>query len=338
MLWAIHWMMLRGMRGAAKLNALVTTVKVAVLLIYTAVVAYAFKRQIFVADFWGHAPLGSVYEQVKSTLLITVWVFIGIEGASVLSARARCRADIGHATVLGFISVLLLLMAVSLLSFGVLTQTQLAALRHPSMAGVLEHVVGHWGAVFINLGLLGCVGGSLFAWTLLAAETLFTPARDGIMPRFLTQENPQGMPTNALWLTSGFTQLLLLLTLATSATYLTLISLATSMILVPYLFSAIYACRIAVRGEGYTAHEGTRWRDMLIGAVATLYCVWLLYGAGPKYLLLSALLYAPSAILYGWAKRERNLRLSTFEIVLLVGQFSLAALAVWLLATGTLHL
>ncbi len=338
MLWVIHAMILHGMREVARLNALITVAKVAVLLIYSVVLACAFKRSLFVADFWGQAHLGSVHQQIKSTLLSTVWVFIGIEGASVLSARARCRADVGRATVWGFGIVLGLLMVVSLLSFGVLTQPQLASLKHPSMAGLLEHIVGRWGAVFINLGLLISVGGSLLAWTLLAAETLLTPARDGMTPRFLRQENGQGMPTGALWLTSGLTQLLLLITLAVNATYSMLISLATSMILVPYLFSAFYACRIAVCGEGYAVDDRTRWRDILIGAAATLYCCWLLYGAGLKYLLLSALLYAPGSILYSWAKRQHKRHLSTVEILLLIGQFGLAALAIWLLAIGALHL
>ena len=39
--------------------------------------------------------LGSILHQVKSTMLVTLWVFIGIEGASVYSARAARRSDVG---------------------------------------------------------------------------------------------------------------------------------------------------------------------------------------------------------------------------------------------------
>jgi arginine:ornithine antiporter / lysine permease len=42
-----------------------------------------------------------VLDQVKSTMLVTLWVFIGIEGASVYSARAAKRTDVGRATVVG---------------------------------------------------------------------------------------------------------------------------------------------------------------------------------------------------------------------------------------------
>src|SRR5207344_708972 len=122
--------------------------------------------------------LGSLLDQGKSTMLVTVWVFIGIEGASVYSARAASRADVGRATLAGYALVLALLMAVSLLSLGVLGQASLADLKNPSMAGVLEKVVGGWGAALVSIGLLVSVGGALLAWILLAAETLFTPARE----------------------------------------------------------------------------------------------------------------------------------------------------------------
>ena len=88
------------------------------------------------------------------------------------------------------------------------------------------------------------------------------------------------------------------------STYLSLIYLATSMIRVPYLWSAAYALLLAVRGETYENALRERKKDLFIGAIALIYAVWLLYAGGTKYLLLSALLYAPGAILFAKAKRE----------------------------------
>jgi arginine:ornithine antiporter / lysine permease len=338
-LWTMHLVILRGVRGAAVLNAITTVAKIIPLLLFILLAAIAFRSHVFSLDLWGNAKLGTVFAQVKSTMLITVWVFIGIEGASVFSARAQRREDVGRATMLGFVIVLLLLMAVSLLSLGIIPQGELAALKNPSMAGVLDKAVGTWGAVLISLGLLVSVGGALLAWTLLAAETLFTPATGGVMPKFLSRENRHGVPANALWVTNGLVQLFLIVTLVSNATYQALISLATSMILIPYLFSAVYATLIASRGEGYAVTDTTRGRDMVIGALATVYCGWLLYAAGPKYLLLSALLYAPGVLLYGWARREQGARLfKPFEVVILASLVVLAALAAYLLSSGTLGL
>ena len=41
-----------------------------------------------------------------------------------------------------------------MLSFGVMLRPDLAALSSPSMAGVLEAIVGPWGKVFISVGLV----------------------------------------------------------------------------------------------------------------------------------------------------------------------------------------
>jgi arginine:ornithine antiporter / lysine permease len=115
--------------------------------------------------------------------------------------------------------------------------------------------------------------------------------------------------------------------------------LATSMILVPYLFTGVHALRSAWAGTGYAAGEQARTRDLLIAAFATLYCVWLLYAAGPKYLLLSALLYAPGLLVFAWARREQGKPLFRGpEWLLAVGLAAAAALAAYLLATGGLKL
>jgi arginine:ornithine antiporter/lysine permease len=336
-LWVVHGLVLRGIQGAAVLNAVVTLAKVVPLLLFIVLVALAFQVTTFQLDFWGSSKLGSVLDQVKSTMLVTVWVFIGIEGASVYSARARHRQDVGRATIIGFVICLLLLMAVSLLSLGIYSQPQLAGLKNPSMAGVLEKAVGTWGAVLIYLGVIVSVGGGFLAWTLLAAESLFTPAGDGVMPTWLAKQNDRGVPANALWLTNGMVQLFLVLTLVSKASYLALISLSTAMILVPYLFSAVYGMFVASRGEGPA--DAQNRGDTPIAAIAAIYCVWLLYAAGLKYLLLSALLYAPGAVLYIVAKRQRAQRaFNGRELVVLAALVALALVAAGLLATGRLSL
>jgi arginine:ornithine antiporter / lysine permease len=339
LLWSLHWMILRGMRTAARANALTTVAKIVPLLLFIGLVIVAFRRETFAVGFWGSPDLGSTLDQVKSTMLVTVWVFIGIEGANVFSARAAERKNVGRATVIGFVITLLLLIAVSLLSLGILKQPELATLKNPSMAGVLEAATGPWGAVLISIGLIISVGGALLAWTLLAAESVFTPAKENVMPGMLATENVHGVPSHALWITNGCIQLFLLLTLYSSASYLALISLATSMILLPYLFSGLYALKLAWQGLTYEGHSGLRARDAGIALVATVYCVWLLYAAGPKYMLLSALLYAPGSLIYlASMKARQGQPLNGAETGLLIIIWAAAAFAGRMLWTGALTL
>ncbi|UZE19272.1 arginine-ornithine antiporter [Pseudomonas sp. B21-054] len=313
LLWAVHFLVLRGIKEAAFINLVTTIAKVVPLVMFIVIAAVAFKAEVFTRDIWGamNPDLGSVMDQVRNMMLVTVFVFIGIEGASVYSARAEKRADVGRATVIGFLGVLALQVLVNVLSLGIMSQPALAQLQNPSLAGVLEHIVGPWGALLISLGLAVSLLGALLSWALLCAEILYATARDKTMPAFLTRENANHAPVNALWLTNGMIQLFLLITLFSAGTYTSLIYLASSMILVPYLWSAAYAVLLCARGETYGQASAQRLKDLCIGGVALCYAVWLLYAGGVKYLLLSALLYAPGVILFAQAKREQRQPLFT---------------------------
>ncbi|WP_313115623.1 arginine-ornithine antiporter [Ectopseudomonas guguanensis] len=341
LLWLLHFLVLRGIREAAFINTVTTIAKMLPLALFIVIAAIAFKLDVFTADFWGsgNPELGSVMDQVRNMMLVTVWVFIGIEGASIFSARAEKRSDVGKATVIGFVGVLLLLVLVNILSQGIMTQAQLAGLKNPSMAGVLEQVVGAWGAQLISIGLIVSLAGALLSWTLLCAEILFASARDHTMPEFLRKENVNQVPANALWLSNGLIQLFLIITLFNASTYLSLLYLATSMILVPYFWSSAYALLLAARGETYENAAGERNKDLLIAGISTLYAVWLVYAAGVQYLLLSALLYAPGAILFAKAKRELGQPIFTgVEKIIFVAVLIGAAIAAYGLYDGFLSL
>ena len=82
---------------------------------------------------------------------------------------------------------------------------------------------------------------------MLACETLYMAARDGAAPRWLATENARGAPAHALWMTSGFAQAFLLITLWSETTYLSVVQLGTAMVLLPYAWAAFYGLRLAWR-------------------------------------------------------------------------------------------
>jgi arginine:ornithine antiporter/lysine permease len=45
---------------------------------------------------------------------------------------------------------------------------------------------------------------------------------------------------------------------------------------------------------------------LLTGVLASTYAVWLLYAAGPRFLLLSLILFVLGIPVYWWAHRERQ--------------------------------
>lgn len=335
-LWLFHVLILRGIKEAAVVNTIVTIGKVLPLLVFIIIGLLAFKFDVFTQDFWGRgdSSLGTVLNQVKGMMLVTVWVFIGVEGASVFSERARSRADVGRATIIGFVSVLALLLAVNILSYGIVARPELAKLTDPSLAGVLQAAVGSWGAKFIALGLIVSLVGALLSWFLMCAEIVRVPAQEGLMPRVFGRENAKGVPAAALWLTMGLVQLFLIWTYFNASTYTNLILLASSLILLPYLLSALYQVRVALQGGA-----GASRMDLLVGVVGTLYGLWLLYAAGPVYLLYTSIFYLVGLPFFLVARREQKATLlRPLEWVLVAIFAAMAIYAIYGLSQGTLSL
>ncbi len=342
-LWLVHALVLRGVQEAALINTILTVVKVLVLLVFICAAVVAFRLGVFSHDFWGHfITVGNqhpvLFDQVKSTMLITTWVFIGIEGATVVSSRAARRNDIGKATVLGLLGCLAIYLLVSLLSMGVLEQATLGQLKNPSMAGVLEHIVGPWGAKFVAAGVILSVAGALLAWTLFAAELPFVAAKDGMFPHFFAKTSGNNSPVAALWVTNGLIQLFLLLTLFYSAGYQALFSIATAAILPPYVFSAAYGLKLAWLG-GNGPHEEGRARDIVLALIATLYGIWLCYAAGEQ-MMLSSLLFVPGIAVYAWHKNSigASVLFKPFEMAIAGLVVILAVVTVVMITGGQIQL
>lgn len=113
-----------------------------------------FNVDIFMDNFWGEPAGPGFGEQVVSTMIALVWVFTGIEGAVVISGRAKYVRDVGRSTALGFAAVFTLYLIISMLSLGIMPREEMAQLATPSMAGILERAIGPVGAAIVNLGVI----------------------------------------------------------------------------------------------------------------------------------------------------------------------------------------
>ncbi|MBT9493658.1 MAG: amino acid permease [Paucibacter sp.] len=337
--WGVHMLVLRGVKEAAALNTIATVAKLVPIAIFVVVVIAGFKADVFALNFWGGeaGSLSSVAEQVRQTMLVTVFVFVGIEGASVYSRYAKDRNDVGIATVLGFLGVLCLLVLVTVFSYGILLRPDLAALATPSMAGVMEAIVGPWGRVFVSIGLLISIAGNYLSWSLLAAEVLHSAAKNDSMPKLLARENKNRVPYIALWLTNSVIQFFLLVTWFAEQAFTIALKMTSAMTLLPYLLVAAYGAKLAYRGETYGQDLRGRRRDGVVAALASVYALAMLIAGGAKFLLLAALLYAPGSFLYFYARREQGLAVFSPAEQLVFGALCLAAMvALYALASGAL--
>jgi arginine:ornithine antiporter/lysine permease len=122
---------------------------------------------------------------------------------------------------------------------------------------------------------------------------------DRLFPRIFARVNSVGSPSGALYISAISQQIYLIIAYWHNSAYLKTLSFSTSMILVPYLFSAAYALLLSISGEGYEIESyEIRIKNIIINTIAVAYCIWLIYAAGINYLLLSSVLYGAGMVVY----------------------------------------
>lgn len=341
--WGYYLLIRRGVKEAAWINYIVTVAKLAPLLLFLVLVLFFFNGEVFIGNLTGgyDVPGGeSLFLQVQGTMLVTVFVFLGIEGASVYSRYAKRREDVGTATVLGFLGVLALFASISILSYGILPKAEIAALSQPSVGGVLEAAVGPWGGAFIRVGLIVSVLGAYLAWQLLAADVVYAAAKDQDMPSYFARLNSQEVPETAVFWTSVLVCVILFAVQFVDYALDFTLDLTAALALAPFALASAYALKIAWLRDGYEMlPSSTRRRELLIAIVSTVYTLFLIWAAGYTFLFLACILLAPATLLYFIARREQEAQVfTTSGLVIFLLVLAFAAIGIVLLATGVVQI
>lgn len=344
--WIMNWLVLRGIKSTASLNVIGTIAKFVPILVFIAVLVVSLQAGLFTTDFWGSlsgnladgASMGSVLTQVKSTMLVTLWVFIGIEGAVVMSDRSDAKT-VSRATLLGFLMTVLLYVLISVLPFGVFSQAQLAAIAPPSMASILGSIVGKWGEYLVNAGVLISLLSSWLVWTMLLAELPWAAAKDGTFPKVFARTADNGAASFSLWVSTGVMQATMILVYFSDNAWNVMLSITGVMILPAYIGATGYLWRLLATGQ-YPATAKIRKAPALISSVlGTLYGCWLVYAAGLEYMIAGTIFFAIGNLVFIWARRENAPGEPVFtraELAVALILVALACIAVWMLFTGRL--
>jgi len=292
--WLLTILVNNGVESATFVNMIGTICKIVPLIIFIIIMFVCFKGGMFTADFWGKvasnatkgATTGSVWTQMKGTLMTLIWVFIGIEGASVMAHRAKSRSEAEQASVISFILLVIIYVLISILPYGALTRAQLAGMGQPALGHVLEMTVGHWGAVLINVGLIISTIVSWLSWTMLPAETTMLVADDKAMPKAWGKVNSKNAPTTSLMITGVLQTIFLFSLLFTEKAYEFAYSLCAAAILFSYLFVGLYQMKLS--------SERKEWGQYTVGFLRCSClpaCSWLV---GKKFCWLRSALFQAS--------------------------------------------
>lgn len=331
-IWIFFFILKAGIREGAILNFIVTTAKLIPVILIIVLGVLLVKSDLFIVENW-QTRLASTGEptsptiQIKSAMAIILWCFVGMEAASVLSGRAKSQKIVRLTIIISLLIVLGVYMLITFIAMSSIPADKLAASETP-LALVLEQTaVGAAGGVIVKLGIMVSVLGASFSWIMLSVETLYVAAVDNVLPRIFKKVNKNGTPVTVLLITQGFTQIFLISILSPklNETYLAAITIATTLALIPYLLSSLYAVKIAIINR-----KRESLHHLNIALLGTIYSLYVIFAVGIKYLILSLLFYAIGSLLFIKAKREQKKQPKPWEwaviVLLLIGSLIITGL------------
>ncbi|WP_172196457.1 amino acid permease [Saccharibacillus qingshengii] len=303
LLWSTHFLALRGIEGAGRLNLIATATKVIGFALFIVIALFAFQSstmgQFAAAHLDSEGRSVSLLSQVNAAAVVTLWAFIGVESATVFAARAKRKKDVSRATVAGLAIAIVLYVGISILTMGLLPKEQLMQSQNP-LVDAMAAVLGPYGGYLLAaLGLISLIG-STIGWVLLSAEVPYEAARQRVFLQPFRKENDKGMPKLSLWISNGLGQLLIFSTISGSISqaFDFIIVVATLAYLVPYLIASVYQLKLTLTGEGYSVMRERRM-DGIVAGLATIYSIWVVYaGMGDWQTFLFGVLLLVSGIVF----------------------------------------
>lgn len=344
-MWALTYLVIRGVESAAFLNAIVMVCKVAAIAVTLIFGIFLFNAGIFTADFWGNvydnavaagqygpdaAPLGGVGTQIFNCMIIMMWCFVGIEGASVVSSRAARKTDVGKATLIGFICLMLIYVGASVLPYGYMSSTEVAALDYPALVYVFSSMAPGWGGPFISIAIIISILGSWLSFTILPAETTSEMADYKLLPASWGKLNSHNAPSMSLLIVGACTQAFLIVLLFSADAYDFAFSMCTVAIVITWAFAAAYQAKWGVQNK-----DGVQ---AAIGFVAVAFQVIGVLFNGWSFLLLTCVGYIPGFFIYVKARKDYGNAITTGEKICMGVISALGVLSLVLLAMGVISI
>ena len=344
-MWALTYLVIRGVESAAFLNAIVMVCKVAAIAVTLIFGIFLFNAGIFTADFWGNvydnavaagqygpdaAPLGGVGTQIFNCMIIMMWCFVGIEGASVVSSRAARKTDVGKATLIGFICLMLIYVGASVLPYGYMSSTEVAALDYPALVYVFSSMAPGWGGPFISIAIIISILGSWLSFTILPAETTSEMADYKLLPASWGKLNSHNAPSMSLLIVGACTQAFLIVLLFSADAYDFAFSMCTVAIVITWAFAAAYQTKWGVQNKNGV--------QAAIGFVAVAFQVIGVLFNGWSFLLLTCVGYIPGFFIYVKARKDYGNAITMGEKVCMGVISALGVLSLVLLAMGVISI
>lgn len=280
-LWLCAAINLAGVREAGRMQVVTTVLKLLPLLLFGGVAIWLIEpahltMPAAAPDADEHLGFAAA---VHATVALTLWAFLGLEAATIPAGAIRdAERTIPRATLIGT----LLAGIATILACTAVLGTIPPEVAKTSTAPMADAAGALWGPHAASgiaiVAAISCFG-ALNGWVLLSAQLPLAAARDGLFPQAFARLDDNGTPRTGVLVGAMLSTLLVIANYTDSLVKVFTFSilLSTTATLLPYVFSSAAWLKLGRRGR-------------VVAALALLYAVYALIGAGSEALIWGAVL------------------------------------------------
>ncbi len=214
---------------------------------------------------------------ITAAATMTLWGLLGLESATVPAEKVKDPTrTIPRATMIGMIVT----GVIYLFACSAIILLQPADEVAASSAPFADFVARHWGANAGKwLALFAAISGfgALNGWILIQGELPYAMAKGGVFPKFFAKTTARGTPIRSHLVSSGLLTLVVMLNYSKNMTemFTFVLLLSTTASLVMYLACSLAALKLQRDGRLQSSPA-----LFVVAAIAALYALWTIYGAG----------------------------------------------------------
>ena len=304
-LWTLTAVNLRGVRTAGVVQVATTVLKILPLIMVGVGGMFVLKREHFVV---ADASPRAIAHGVTATATLTLWAFLGLECATIPAGKIRKpETTIPRATVIGTLLAAAVYIVGTIAVMGAVPSAVLGQTTAPYTEAA-RVLAGNGGAAFVSLGAaISCLG-ALNGWILIVGQLPLAVSEDGLFPSIFRRRSSTDVPIFGLVIGGVLSTAMIAMnyTRGLVSLFTFVILLSTLSTLIPYVFCSLagFLTNSPPRLASPTARSGQAPGTHLISALAFVYSLWAISGAGADVVYWGFLLLMAGLPVYVWVIRK----------------------------------
>lgn len=309
LIWFFTWINCRGIREAGVTQLLTTVIKIVPLVAIATLGLFWVNSSHFVPFNPSDQP---AFSAVSSVAALTLWAFIGLESATIPAADVvNPRKNIPRATIVGTLVTALVYILSTAAVIGIVPREALSTSAAP-FAEAAQAIWGNWAYYAVALGAVVSSAGALNGWIMLQGQVPMAAAMDNLFPKEFARMSNRGVPATGIVLSSLLITVLMVLNYSGTKTLIDIfnfvILLATLTTLIPYAFCAIAEFIIFLQDPAQFGGRRHFKGSGIVAAIAFIYSVWAIYGAGAETVLYGFILLLLGIPVYVWLVKQQQVQ------------------------------